>query len=797
MIRTHLKLVLRTMARHRGYTTISIAGLALALACAFLMLLFITFETSYDRYQRNAGRVFRVTSAWSGERSGESATISGTLPFDGQFPEVEETARLFTYSWKEKALVAGNGKSFFEDRFFLADPSIFEVLSFDFVRGEPKTALSGTSGLVISESIAAKYFGGEDPLGKILAVRNLGQADMKVTGIIKDMPRNSHLHCDFIAPFAAGGALFWPGFSERNNSYIYLLLREGASASGLEAKFPAFLSRHLGDNAGKLSLHLQPLTAIHLHSHFSDEIEPGGNPGTVRFFGLLALIVLAVAVINFVNLTTARSIGRAREIGIKKVSGARRGALIRQFLGEAVLFAFLALPVALALAQALLPLYNSALDASLTMGFKGNGRLFAGAALLTVLTGLFSGIFPAFVLSGFRPVEVLKGKFSLGSRGAFVRRFLVVLQFAAAVVLMTGAIVVSTQLRFIQSKDLGFDRDQVVIIPVKDAETMAGYEVLKTDFLRSPAVLNVSGSWGLPSRIRGRHAVLYEGAPGGEDVTYPACFVDFDFLSTYKITLASGRDFSPTFGSDADRAYIINETAARSFGWADPVGKKIQFSNRNLMKAEFGPGEVIGVVRDFHFQSLHETIEPLVLKVRKADFSHIAVRLAPGKIRDGLDYLAASWKQAFPGRPFDLSFLDEDIDRLYREDRRTGRVFGYATGFSLLIAGLGLFGLASFSAAQKTREIGIRKVLGASAESIVVLLSREFAVLVLAANVIAVPVAYVLTTRWLQSFAYRTGPGAGAFLLAAGLSFLVALATVSSKSVKSALSNPVEGLRYE
>ncbi len=797
MFRAHLKLVLRTMAKHRGYTLISIAGLALALTCAFLMLLFITFEMSYDRYHENAGRVYRVTSAWSGARAGESAAVSGDLRLDRQFPEVEKTARLFTYSWKEKALVAGNERSFFEERFFLADPSIFDIFSFDFVRGDSKTALAGTSGLVISESMAAKYFGREDPLGKILAVKNLGQTDMKVTGVIKDMPRNSHVRCDFIAPFAAGDTLFWPDFAKRNSSYVYLLLARGATPVGLESKFPSFLAGHLGDNSRNVSLRLQPLTSIHLHSNFSDEIEPNGDLGTVRLFGLLAFIVLAVAVINFVNLTTARSIGRAREIGLKKVSGAGRGALIRQFLAEAVLFALLALPVALALAQALLPLFNGALDASLTMNFKGNGRLFAGAALLTVLTGLLAGLFPAFVLSGFRPVEVLKGKFSLGSRGAFVRRFLVVIQYAASIVLMTGAAVVATQLRFIQSKDLGFDRDQVVILPIKDAETMAGYDTLKTAFLRSPAVLGVSGSWGVPSRIRGGHAVQREGAPAGEEVLVPVCFVDFDFLSTYKMELRSGRDFSREFGSDDKRAYIINETAARSFGWAEPLGKKIQLSNRDLMRAEFEPGEVIGVVRDFHFRSLHERIDPLVLKIRKTEFTHVAARLSPGQVRTGLDFLAASWKQLFPERPFEFSFLDEDIDRLYREDRRTGRVFGYATAFSILIAGLGLFGLASFSTAQRTREIGIRKVLGASAESIVVLLSREFAALVLAANVLAAPVAYVLMTRWLQSFAYRTGPGAWTFILAAGLSFLLALATVSTKAMRSALSNPVDSLRYE
>jgi putative ABC transport system permease protein len=785
------------MAKHRATTAIGLAGLALALSCAFLMLLYITFETSYDGFHGKAGRIFRLTSAWSGERAGSSAAVPGTVAVEGAFPEVEKSARLFTYSWKEKALVAGNGKSFFEDRFFLADASIFDILDFEFVEGAPGTALSGPTDLVISESAAGKYFGGESPLGKVLSVRNLGQADMRVTGVFKDLPRNSHLHCDLIAAFAAGETLFWPGFSGRNNSYFYLLLREGASPAGLEAKFPAFLARHLGDRAGGLSLHLQPLRGIHLRSRFSDEIEPGGDPGTVRLFGILALIVLAVAVVNFVNLTTARSVGRAREIGLKKVSGAGRGSLIVQFLGEAVVFAFLALPVALALAQAFLPLFNGALNASLSMRFAGNVRLFAGAVLLTALTGVLSGIFPALVLSGFRPIEVLKGRFSLGARGALLRRTLVVLQYAAAVVLMSGAVVVSNQLRFVRSRDLGFDRAQVVLLPVKDAETMSGYDVLKTDLLRSPAVLNVSGSLGVPSRLRRRHAVIAEGAAGAAEAEYPACFVDPDFLSTYRIGLLEGRDFSRAFGADAERAYIINETAARAFGWDQPLGKKIQFSNRGLMRAEFVPGEVVGVVRDFHFQSLRERIEPLVIKVRTSEFSHIAVRLAAGKVRDGLDGLAAAWKRMFPGRPFEFSFLDEEIDRLYREERRTGRVFGYATAFSILIAGLGLFGLASFSAAQRTREVGIRKVLGASARKIVVLLSREFAALVLAANVIAFPVAYVLATRWLQGFAYRTGPGASPFLLAAGLSLLTALATVSSKAVKSALADPVDSLRYE
>jgi len=798
MFRTQLKIALRTIRKHKGYAFINIAGLTLGLTCALLMLLFITFELSYDRYNANAGRVFRVTSEWTGERAQRSALFSSPVRLEAEFPEVQASARLFTYSWKEKALVSFGDRASFEDRFFLADPAIFDILSFDFLRGDPATALAGPGDVVISRSAAARYFGGENPVGRALTVRNLGQADLRVTAVVEDMPRNSHFHADFLASFKAGEVLFWQGFESRNSSYTYLLLRKGAPAAALERKLAGFPAERMGEAAGgRLSLHLQPLTAIHLRSRLSGEIEANGDVRMVWLFAALAGIILVIAGINFVNLATARSISRAREVGLLKVVGARRGALIRQFMAEAVLFAAIALPIAFALAQVFLPAFNSLLVTDLGFAFHGDVVLYAGMVALTLLLGLASGVYPAFIVSGHVPIEVLSGRFEQGLKGARVRKSLVVLQYAASVVLMIGAVVVFTQMRYIRSRNLGFDKAQVVVIPVKDAETMAGYELLKTAFLRHPEVLSVAGSWGVPSRLRSRHLVRYEGAPGGEEVEVPACFVDFDFLETYRIGLAGGRDFSAAHGTDERQAYLVNEAAARMFGWTEPVGKTIQFSNSGLMRAEFEPGKVVGVVKDFHFRSLREKIEPLVIKIRKVDFTDIAVRLGPGAVRSGLDALAAEWRSVLPGRPFDFSFLDGDIDRLYRADRRLGRVFGYSTVLSILIAGLGLFGLASLSAARRTREVGIRKVLGASACNLTLLLSREFARLVLLGNLIAWPLAYLVMRRWLDGYAYRTGLSPWVFAFASGVSFLVALGAVSLQAVRSSLANPARSLRHE
>jgi putative ABC transport system permease protein len=634
-------------------------------------------------------------------------------------------------------------------------------------------------------------------MGKILSVKNLRRMDLKVTAVIKDLPKNSHFHCDFIAPMAAGEKLFWDGFEERNSSYVYLLLRENASPEILERKIGPFLAARLGGEGWSVDTRLQRLPSIHLRSHLSDEIEANGDVKTVALLALLGVVILLVSAINFVNLATARSVHRAREVGLKKVVGAGRGDLVRQFLAEAVLFACLALPAALLLVQVFLPAFNMLLNMELSVDFPGNGRFFAATLVLTVFLGLLSGIYPAFVVSRFAPATVLKGRSPSSGRGVPVRRGLIIAQFAASVVLFIAAAIVFNQLRFVETRALGFERKNVVVIPVKDYETAENYDLLKTAFLRSTAVDRVTASEGLPSRLRRTHAVWHEGLSGGEDVSLAVVEVDFDFLGTYGIRLARGRDFSEEFATDENGAYLINETAARSLGWSEPLGKKIQLSNRGLMRPVYVPGEVVGVVEDFHFQSLHETIRPLVLKVGTGRITHIAVRVVPGKARLALDFLAARWKEILPGRPFDYFFFDDDVSRAYQEDRRTGRIFASSTALSVLLAGLGVFGLASFSAAERTKEVGVRKVLGATVGSIVWMFSKEFGRLVLLANAVAWPAAYVLMKPWVRGFAYRTGIGLWIFLSAGAFSLLVALAASGGLAVRAALNDPVDCLRYE
>jgi len=795
-----LKTALRTIRTHKFYSYINIIGLALGFACAFLMLVYIVFETSYDRYNLNAGRIYRAALDFRrGDRFQSNANLMGSYPFESELPEVEKSARLFTYSWKEKTLVAGPGgeKAFFEENFFLADPSLFDVFTFQTLRGDLRAALAGKNGLVISASAARRFFGDENPVGRVLSVKNLRQADFRIGAVIADLPRNSHFRPDFVAPLAAGDILFWSNFEARNSFYTYLLLKPGVSADVLEAKLPAFLVRHLGQEGRNFKIHLQPLTSIHLRSHYADEIGPNGDINRVTLFAALAFIILAVASINFVNLATSRSLSRAREVGIKKVAGARRRDLIAQFIGEAVLFAVLALPLAGLIVQALLPAFNAALGLDLPLVFPGSGRLYGGAVLLALLVGFAAGAYPAFVMSGFSPIQVLRGRFQSGLKGARLRRVLVIVQFAAAIILLVGTLVVAAQMKYVGEKNLGFAREQIVIIPLKDYETIQGYPLAKTAFLESPVVLGVTASRGVPSMMRSTHGVVAEGVPGGEDAEIPVARVDFDFLSTFGMELASGRDFSPDRPSDARTAYIVNAAAVRAFGWTDPLGKTIQLSNKNLSRPVYEPGQVIGVVKDFNFQSLHESVQPLVIKIETQSLTHIAVKVAPGRTRQALDFLAARWKALFPGRPFDFSFFDEDIDRIYQADRRTGRVFGLATILSLAIAGLGLFGLASFSAAQRTREIGIRKVLGATTGSICRLLSSEFNRLILASNILAWPLAYFLMFRWLRGFAYRISMNPLPFLIAGAASFAVAMAAVAVRTVRAASAEPAATMRYE
>ncbi len=798
MLKNYIHVALRNLRRHKLYSLINIFGLAVGMACSLIIFLHIAHEFSYDRQSPAAGRTYRITAEFQrGERSSLMPYIPAGPTLAAELPEVEAEARLFTYSWKEKALIGAGPHSFYEEGFFLADPGILDMLAIPLLQGDARSALADSGRILLSESAARKYFGTGDPLGKTLAVKNMIQADFVVAGVFRDVPANAHFHPNFIAPIEAGNRVFWPGFLERNSFFTYIRLKPGASAAVLQAKLGRVLGRRLGNDAAFFTFMLQPLTDIHLRSHMSGEIEANGDLKSVGLLALLAWLVLIGACINFVNLTTARSESRAKEVGLRKTVGAIRPQIVRQFLAESCVLALAAVGPALFLVWWLWPAFQSLMNVRRPLSAVPVPMFLAILAGLLAFIGLAAGSYPALVLSRFAPSEILRGRVKAGYRRSLSRSVLVVVQSAAAVILMAGTVMVLFQMRYIQNKNLGFDKEQVVILRLKDYEAQKGYAVLKSALARLPDIVGVAASESLPSEITRRHPAWHEGAEAGVEEPILWTAVDYSFLDVYGMKLAAGREFSRDKPSDEKRAYIINETAARAFGWAEPVGKGFALSNKNLARPMFEKGEVIGVVRDFHFQSLHKPIEPVVLSIREDSVNYAAVKIRPGRIAQALAALTEAWKRVFPGRPFDYFFFDENVARMYASERRIGRMFGAGAALSLFLSALGLFGLASFSAAKRTREIGIRKTLGASVRDIAVLLSKEFALLFVAANMIAWPAAYLLTKKWLMGFAYRIAAGPQIFLLASVAAGLILTAAVGFQALKAALANPVESLRYE
>lgn len=798
MLRNYFKTAFRNIRKHRTYSIINFAGLTVGLACCLLMLLYVQHELNFDRHHPGADRIHRIAATLDARgATSQSAGLPALPPPESEFPEVECSCRLFSYSWQEKSLVARGDLSFYEERFFLAEPSILEVFTFDFLEGDPQTALDNPGGVLLSRSAAAKFFPEGDALGGVISVRNLNQCDFIVTGIFQDMPAASHFHADFIAPLIAGEKLFWEGFLHRNTGWVYVRLAPKASPADLESKLPAFFEKHLGESARFYTPFLQPLTDIHLRSHLSGEIEPNSDIKFITIFSLLALVILLTAGFNYVNLATARSAERALEVGLRKVVGAGRGQLIAQFIGEAVITALFSVVPALLLLKLLLPAFNVVVQRSLSLGLHAMPGLIPGAVGAALLVGFAAGIYPALVLSDHRPIHVLKGRIRTGGSLSGLRRGLVAAQAVVSVSLIIATLVVTGQMRFISRRDLGFRPERVVTIPLKDREAAEKYDVIRTAFVQSSLVRAVSASRSPIFNTRVHHNLWHESLEGDAEIEVIWNAVGYDVLDTFGLELAAGRGFSRDFTSDDKDAYLINESAARAFGWEEPVGRRLNLSNKGLMNPVFGPGRVIGVVRDFHHRSLHEMIEPLVMNVYKETFREIAVRIDGRRLNESLDFLRGEWQRILPGRPMEFAFLDDRVDALYHEDRRTGAILGYSTGLSLFIACLGLFGLAAFAAARRRREIGIRKVMGASARNIAVLISGDFIRLVLIANVFAWPLSWLAARHWLREFAYRIPLSGWIFGLALAASLLVALLAVGIQSLRAAFSAPVDAIRWE
>lgn len=798
MMAGNLKAAFRNLRRHRSYGLINVLGLAVGMGCALVIFLNVAYEAGYDRWIPDAGRVDRVTMEFRrGDRGGHSAYAQPLPGFQDEFPEIADIARIFTYSWKEKTLIRSGESVFYEDRVFLADPSVLKIFGVPMIKGDSRAPLDDPGSIIISAKAAGKYFGTGDPVGKVLSIKNLTPADFVVSGVFRDFPENSHLHPEFIIPLLAGSKLFWKDFLERNSFYTYVRLRPGTKAAIVEAGFPAYLGRTKGPEAAFYSLHLQPVTDIHLHSQLSGEIEANGDIKSVALFAVLSLIILASACVNFISLATARAETRAREVGLRKTVGARQSQLIRQFLSESFVLAVLALPPAFLFAELALPLLNRITDARLSFGSVNPLLLAAGTAGILFLVGFASGTYPAFVLSSFKPAGALKAGITSGKRRPAARSILVVAQSAASVILIVGTLVVAFQMRFIRNKPLGFDREHIVILPMKDWESLQGYPALKNALSRNPEILGVTASENLPSAVTRRQAAWHEGKTEADEFPILWDAVDYGFLETYGMTLAAGRGFSRDFVTDEKQAYIINETAAKSFGWADPVGKAFSLSNKDLARPMFEKGRIIGVVRDFHSQSLHKPIEPLVMSIQKDSYRFAAVRIRGGRVRELLAALSGEWKRVYPGRPLEYFFFDENVAAMYGSERRTGRMFGGAALLCVLVAGLGLYGLASFSAARRTKEVGIRKTLGATSGEIVRLLARDFGALFLLANAVAWPISYVLMKRWLEGFAYRIGFGLPIFLLAALFGLILLAVSVGSQAWRASRTDPAKALRYE
>ena len=784
MLRNYLIVAWRNLVRQRVHTAINVGGLAVGLAACVLILLYVRDEMRYDRFHENGDRICRVLRGGSARTSYPLGQVvrSGV-------PQVEEMVRL---SCKWERLVSYGEKRFEETDFLYADPCFLEVFSFPLVRGDPRTALAAPFSMVISQTAARRYFGDGDPLGKTLTVGN--QHEYTVTGVAADVPPQSHFHFDFLATFAGTESVFYEGMLEHwgvSNFYTYVLLRVDSDRAALEETMTELIAPVIRAKHPELTpsrLILQPLHDIHLRSaDLWGDIEPQGEISLVYALSAIAVLVLAIACINFTNLATARSVERMREVGLRKVVGAHRRQLMAQFVGESIAQAVLALVLAAGLVEAVLPAFGA------LVGKEGvlldvNGWAAAGALLGTaVVVGTAAGLYPALFLSSFLPVSALKGRASGARGGAALRRGLVVAQFAITIGLMAATGILYRQVEYMRTRDLGFDAEHVVVLEAPDGSTPQ----LIGRLTRDPAVVSAGAASDLPPDHYFRSAPVTPLDGTDREQWMRIVAMDYDLIRTMGLRLLAGREFSREMGRDQEEALILTEAAVQALGWDTPedaVGKRCRID---------GERAVVGVVGDLHYEPLQAAIEPMAFEVRPESTWLVAARLSAGQIPQALSSIEAIWGGLYPSWPFRYRFVDQSFDQAYRAEERTQRIIGTAALLAVLVACLGLYGLSSLVTEQRTKEIGVRKVLGASVPSVVGLLSREMCWLVLAANLVAWPAATWATSRWLERFAYRMDPEPEVFALSGLLALGFALLAVSHHVTRAALSDPVRALRYE
>lgn len=801
MLRHYSVTAWRHIKRQKIYSIINIAGLALGITFFILIMLYIQFELSFDRHNPNAQLIYRVAKELPpGHTHGGKTEMVNTTPslapaLMAEYPEVKSAARLCR---RRNVLITFDRNHYLEEEIFFADPQVFDIFSISLVAGNPRTALTGPFSILLSQKMAAKYFGSENPLGKIL--RYGDSLELRVTGILKNMPQNSHFIMDIIVPFETFGTITNLDLNSWQNNFCatYILMAEGSQPDVLEQKIPELYRKHAKQEnwpGGRRYARpfLQSLTSIHLHSDLDGELGANNDIKNIYLFATIALLILTIACINYMNLTTARSIQRGKEAAIRKIIGAQRHHLIKQFFGESLIFTLVALVISLVLVHLSLPAFNAFVERELSLSLLINPVLIGGIILVVGFVSLLSGSYPALLISSFLPVFGLKRQGLRGQKGRLLRNTLVVFQFAVSIGLIIATLVVHRQLDFIKKQDVGYDKDQIVVIRLHDQNVKKSLDALKSELRAHPDVLAVTATDTLPNNIQSEIGPKWPGIP--EDYEFfdiYISYVDEGYLDVYGMELVEGRNFSEEFPSDAQSAFIFNEKLVKALEWEQPLGREFEHWDGKI-------GRIVGVIKDFNFHSLHRHIDPMCLYYHKDQrwIYYLSAKIRGGRIPETVGFMEKTWKKFSPEYPFDYNFFDDLFDRAYRLEHRLGAMFRVFSTLAVFIACLGLFGLAAFTAEQRTKEIGVRKVLGASQKSIFMLLSKEFTKWVLIANFLAWPVAYLIMDRWLQSFAYRAPLALWIFALATALATAVALGTVTTQTLKAASANPADVLRYE
>lgn len=788
----------RNMMKHKGYSFLNILGLSLGLAACIMIFSYIRFDLSFDRHLDRAESIYRVTveESYGGSESWRAmgcAPIGRTFP--DRFPEIEKGVRLLNKELMGQTVVEYNGKQYREKKFLYADPSFFDVFSFRLEQGSEQNALSRPNTVVISATMARKYFGSRDPLGKTITVDHGEQYE--ITGVMQDIPANTHFDCDFVASISSVPWVKRKGWDSSWCFYTYFLVKEPGAVSSLQKKIDRYVQEDLGyaDKTGEsLHLHLQPVTDIHLYSHLEHELGVNGDIEYIYIFSTIALFILLIACINYINMNTVHASSRAREIGIRKVTGAGRGQLFLQFLGESVVYTFISLVAAIALVEFLGPLITSLSSSpvSLTSFWKsGNLLLLVGG---TLFISLLNGIFPAIILSSFQPVRALKFNLLSQDSGSRLRKSLVIVQFVISMGMIAGTLMIDRQLDYIQGKKLGYDKENVIALPIGGDEVSKMYRTVKNEMVKNNSILDVSTVSEMPCNIVMAESYEVEGFSALDGTLFKNISVDKDFLRTMKMEMAEGTWFLGSDTGKHENVYILNEAAVKKFDWRD---KSVLGVNIRHKDGILGKGPIIGVVKDFHFASLHSPIEPLVIYISPRHYRFVLARISGVDIPRTLSYLREVWKTLLPGVPFQYSFLDRELDGLYRSEKRLGNLFGIFSLLAIGISCMGLFSLFSFIIVRRTKEIGIRKVLGASVWRIVMLLIRDSVRLVVSGILISAGLSLYFINLWLKGFVYRSGMDLGIFLFAGLITLFPALLIMVLQAVKASAANPVEVLKYE